>query len=91
MEGPAKPARGDLQQAFANVQIPWLLMTGTNDVVSRLSVYPALPAGNKYELMADEAGHFAFTDWADFGSEKSRNPNHHRVILALGTAFWDAF
>lgn len=23
--------------------------------------------------------------------KQTRNPNHHRVILALSTAFWDAF
>jgi hypothetical protein len=25
------------------------------------------------------------------GGEGLRNPNHHRSILALGTAFWDAY
>jgi hypothetical protein len=25
------------------------------------------------------------------GDREPRNPNHHRVILALSTAFWDAY
>jgi hypothetical protein len=33
----------------------------------------------------------AFTDHALPGDHEPRNPNHHRVILALATAFWDAY
>jgi dienelactone hydrolase len=55
---------------------------------SRLAVFPALPSGDKYELILHEAGHEAFTDRKIFGKEP-RNPNHHRVILAISTAFWD--
>jgi predicted dienelactone hydrolase len=100
---PSVPARGDAASAFGSVGIPWLLMTGTEDiariggqtigaadVASRLGVFPALPPGGKYELVLHEGTHFAFTDRPDFGSEPARHPNHHRVILALGTAFWDA-
>jgi hypothetical protein len=32
-----------------------------------------------------------FTDRALPGDKEPRNPNHHRVILALSTAFWDAY
>jgi predicted dienelactone hydrolase len=101
---PSKPARAAPEQAFGQVRLPWLLMTGTNDVAriggatigaadvaSRLAVYPALPPGGKYELVLHEASHFAFTDRPDFGAETPQNPNHHRVILALSTAFWDAW
>jgi predicted dienelactone hydrolase len=85
-------------KAFADVKVPWMLMTGTKDVSpigdidvpSRLSVYPALPPGGKYELVLDGAEHSAFTDRALPGDQATRNPNHHRVILALSTAFWDA-
>ena len=76
-----------------------MLMTGTNDLAfigdadmkSRLSVYPALPKGGKYELVLDRAEHSVFTDRALPGDVEKRNPNHHRVILALSTAFWDAW
>jgi predicted dienelactone hydrolase len=100
---PSRPA-GDPQKAFAEVKLPWMLMTGTRDVArigdatigaanveSRLAVYPDLPPGSKYELVLDGAEHSAFTDRALPGEAGQRNPNHHRVILALSTAFWDAF
>jgi predicted dienelactone hydrolase len=101
---PSEPARGTPAQAFGKVTLPWLLMTGTKDVArlgggtigastveKRLSVFPALPPGSKYELVLDGAEHSAFTDRALPGESGTRNPNHHRVILALSTAFWDAY
>ncbi len=97
---PSSPRRGrDPGQAFGNVKIPWMLMTGTKDVAhmsdadmtSRLAVFPALPPGGKYELVLYGAEHSAFTDRALPGDTEKRNPNHHRVILALSTAFWDAW
>ena len=77
--------------------IPWLLLTGTKDISvignadieSRMAVYPALPSGSKYELVLDGAQHSAFTDSRDLLA--SRNPSHHRTILAVTTAFWDSF
>lgn len=91
--------RRDPGAAFAEVAIPWLLMTGTKDtaaiggqtVESRLAVFPALPNGLAYEVVLDDAEHSAFTDRSLPGDREPRNPNHHRVILALSTAFWDAF
>lgn len=96
---PSTPRIGSVEQAFGGVKLPWLLMTGTNDtariggqtVESRLAVYPALPAGSKYELVLDGAEHSAFTDRALPGERGARNPNHHRAILAISTAFWDAY
>lgn len=97
---PSGPRRGGrAEQSFGSVEIPWLLMTGTLDVSriggitleSRLSVYPALPAGGKYELVLDGAEHSAFTERALAGDRGKRNPNHHRAILALSTAFLDAY
>jgi predicted dienelactone hydrolase len=96
---PSSPRRGDPESAFAAVAIPWLLMTGTADVApigdadvaSRLAVFEALPKGGKYELVLDGAEHSAFTDRALPGNVRPRNPNHHRAILAISTAFWDAY
>ena len=97
---PSAPSRvGDPKSLFGNVAIPWLLMTGTNDtspindttVEARLAVYPALPPGGKYEVVLDGAEHSAFTERALPGDARKRNPNHHRVILALSTAFWDSY
>ena len=96
---PSVPKRGNAAEAFGSVKIPWLLMTGTKDnapigqadAASRRLVYPALPPGGKYELVLDKAEHSAFTDRALGGDAEKRNPNHHRVILAVSTAFWDAY
>jgi predicted dienelactone hydrolase len=89
------------QQAFGDVRVPWMLMTGTQDdsplgdttPESRLEVYPALPPGDKYELVLKDGEHHAFTERPEgaerFGNAK-RNPNHKQTILALSTAFWDA-
>ena len=96
---PSSPRQGDPKQAFASVSIPWMLLTGTNDKAiignsdaqSRLAVFPALPPGDKYELVLDKAEHSAFSERALPGDVEPRNPNHHRVILALTTAFWDAY
>lgn len=95
---PSVPRRGDAKSAFGKVSIPWLLMTGTADqsliggqsAESRLGVFPALPAGQKYELVLDGAEHSAFSERALPGDALPRNPNHHRAILAISTAFFDS-
>lgn len=99
MMSPSAPRQGSPAQAFGQVAMPWMLMTGTadrspignTDVASRLAVFPALPPGGKYELVLDGAEHSAFSDRPLPGDALPRNPNHHRVILALSTAFWDAW
>ena len=96
---PSGPRLGDPAQAFGGVKIPWMLLTGTKDtapigdadVASRLSVFPALLPGGKYELVLYNAEHSAFTDRALPGDSQPRNPNHHRSIMAVTTAFWDAY
>jgi len=76
-----------------------MLMTGTKDFglaggadpESRMKVFPALTPDNKYESVLDRVAHSAFSDRALPGDSERRNPNLHRAILALCTAFWDAF
>ncbi len=88
---PSIPVTGDPQTAFGSVNIPWMLMTGTHDSApigtatpeNRRLVYSALPPGGKYEVVLDQAEHSVFTDRALPGEQHQRNPNHHRVILAL--------
>lgn len=96
---PSSPPGGGADTAFSGVTIPWMLMTGTKDVVpignetvaSRLKVYAALRGAPKYELVLSNAEHSVFMDQALPGDQEPRNPNHHRVICALSTAFWDAY
>jgi predicted dienelactone hydrolase len=95
---PSPPNRGDAEEAFGGIKLPMMLMTGTRDSSaigrttpeSRREVYAALPAGSKYELVLKDAEHMAFSDRTLRGDEH-RNPNHHKAILALSTAFWEAF
>jgi predicted dienelactone hydrolase len=96
---PSVPVSTTAEKAFGAVKIPWLLMTGTKDtapigpadVKSRLAVYPALRGAPKYQVVLNNAEHSAFTDRALPGDREPRNPNHHRAILALSTAFWDGY
>ena len=97
---PSSPRIGDPKIAFASVKLPWLLMTGTEDtapigdidVESRLDVFPSLPPGDKFELVLDGATHSAFGDRPlPSDQEGQRNPNHHRAIMALSTAFLDTY
>jgi len=96
---PSTPVSTSAEQAFSAVKVPWLLMTGTKDIFpigpadmkSRLAVYPALRGAPKYQVVLNNAEHSAFTDRALPGDHEPRNPNHHRVILALSTAFWDGY
>jgi predicted dienelactone hydrolase len=96
---PSAPKRGDAATAFGSVRIPWMLMAGTKDISPigqvdlklRLAVYPALHGAPKYEVVLNNAEHSAFTDRPLPGDREPRNPNHHRVMLALSTAFWDAY
>lgn len=100
MFSPRSPTLGNgPEHAFGKVKIPWMLMTGTKDfpvfggggVESRLAVFPALPPGGKYEIVLFDALHSAFSDSRLAELIKKKNPNHHRVILALSTAFWDSW
>jgi predicted dienelactone hydrolase len=96
---PSAPRSSSADEAFGAVNIPWMLMTGTKDLApignadmkSRRAVYPALHGAPKYELVLHNAEHSVFTDRALPRDQEPRNPNHHRVILALSTAFWDAY
>lgn len=96
---PSGPAAGNVERAFSRVTLPWLLMTGTRDSnpltgadgATRLVVFPALPEGDKYQLVLHDAEHSAFTERSLPGESGKRNPNHHRAILAISTAFWDTY
>ncbi|MCL4109619.1 UNVERIFIED_CONTAM: hypothetical protein GTU68_061876 [Idotea baltica] len=99
---PSPPSFGSASDAFDSVSIPWLLMTGTEDESmlarttpeKRQEVFQHLPkSGQFYELVLDGAKHEAFADERTnrFRSRSNRNPNHHKAIKALSTAFWDTY
>lgn len=96
---PSSPQFGKAVDAFGKVNIPWLCLTGTKDISrianttleSRLAVFPALPPGDKYELVLHEAEHSVFTELSGRRNQKKANPQHHSAIKAITTAFWDAY
>ena len=96
---PNNPRERMGEALFGAVRVPWMLMTGTHDTSligdatprSRQAVFPYLPSTiDRYQVVLFEAEHSAFTERALPGDRKSRNPNHHRIVLALSTAFWDS-
>ena len=96
---PSAPQIGNDERTFGEIKIPWLLMTGTKDksVIARLTaedrlkVFEQLPSsGHFYELVLYDAEHMAFSERTLSGGAQ-RNPNHHKSILALSSAFWDTY
>jgi len=84
--------------AFGHLQKPILCMTGTKDgspvnpdliPAFRREVYRAMPAGDKYQLVLDGAGHFAFGDGLRTGID--RDAKHHPAIQQISLRFWDAY
>ena len=96
---PSAPRAGNADAAFASITKPFLCMTGTKDtspignatVESRLQVYESLPKGDKYQLVLKDGEHSAFGEGRLPGDKMRKNPNHHVLIKALSTAFWDAY
>lgn len=85
-------------EAFGHLTAPVLCMTGTEDdspitpettPESRREVYAAMPAGDKYQLVFEGGGHFAFSD-TGFRDEK-RIAHHHPAIQLVSTRFWDSY
>jgi predicted dienelactone hydrolase len=86
------------EKAFGNLAKPILCMTGTEDgspidpslkPESRREVYAALPVGDKYQLVLEDAQHSAFGD--SQGKAHTRDPKHHPAIQQISTNFWDAY
>lgn len=100
MFSPSSHGRAEPAQSFGQVTIPWLLLTGTKDtspindttVADRRKVYQGLPDNiDKYELVLFDAQHSAFSDGRQRRKLARRNPQHHKSILAVTTAFWDTY
>lgn len=96
---PSVPQLGNNADTFGKVKIPWMLMTGTQDksIIARTTpeqrrkVFQQLPKqGHHYEIVLHDAEHMAFSE-RKLGGFKHRNPQHHKSILAISSAFWDAY
>ncbi|MEO8616093.1 MAG: dienelactone hydrolase, partial [Luteolibacter sp.] len=97
MMSPGAPALGDPEKAFASIEIPCLLMTGTLDdspignskAADRLKVFPNLKNAAAWQVVFDNGSHMTFSE-RDMKGQSIKDPRYHRAILALTTAFWDA-
>jgi predicted dienelactone hydrolase len=93
MMSPSTPTVGDPENTFASINMPCLLMTGTNDdspignmlAAERLKVFPNLKNAPAWQVVFDKAVHMSFGQ-----RDGEADTRYHRAILALTTAFWDA-
>lgn len=89
----------DPEKRFKNVQIPWFLINGSRDTMwwlgpylnPHLKVFGMLSGAPKYEVILYNAEHSAIHQKPLPWDRLERNPNHHRSIIALSTAFWDTY
>lgn len=95
---PSIGKRVEPETSFGAIDRPSLLMTGTRDgspldpsttPESRTRVYAAMPEGDKYQLVLEDAEHHAFGD-SRLG-RRDRIAHHHPAILVISTRFWDAY
>lgn len=97
MMSPSPPSFGDPGRAFATIDIPCLLLTGTEDdspigggtPEDRLKVFPHLNKAPAWQLVFEGGDHAVFSGHPRRDGQP-RDPRFHRAILALTTAFWDA-
>lgn len=104
---PTLPAVGDPRVAFERITRPLLCITGTrdDDVLGngatpdrRIGVFDALPAGQKAQLVLDEADHMSFAGQSGVAAEilprhpasRSLQAQHHARVAALTSDWWRA-
>lgn len=97
MMSPSGPRRGDAAEAFGEIEMPCLLMTGTRDdspigdgrPEDRLEVFANLRKAPAWQVVFDGATHGSFGERKTRGWKRDGD-RYHTAILALTTAFWDA-
>jgi predicted dienelactone hydrolase len=104
---PSLPAVGDARQVFDRITRPLLCVTGTldSDVVGvgatperRRAVFDALPAGDKAQLILQEADHMTFAGQTGRAVEivpreqitRDLQPAHHALVASITTDWWRA-
>ncbi len=104
---PSLPAVGDARQAFERITRPLLCFTGTldSDVVGvgatperRRAVFDALPAGEKAQLVLEDADHMTFAGQTGRAVEivpraqvtRDLQPAHHALVASISTDWWRA-
>lgn len=104
---PSVPVTGDATAAFAPLTRPVLCLTGTRDgdVVGngatperRMAVFTALPAGQKAQLLLQDADHMTFGGQTGRAAEivprepitRTLQARHHALVAAITTDWWRA-
>lgn len=97
---PSPPMRGhDDADAFGAIRIPFLSITGTEDVVpltpnisaaDRQRPFRAMPPGQKYLLVLAGANHMQFNGQDVLRNGMAPDPHVRAVTIAVTTAFWKA-
>ena len=99
---PNKPLRaGDLAAAYADIDMPILHFTGTEDLnpldpdepaSDRQIPFRNIPAAGQYLIVIQGGDHMLFNAREHRTGEKKPDDDlDHRLILEASTAFWDAY
>lgn len=104
---PSLPVLGDARQVFERLTRPVLCLTGTRDAdvagvgatpERRRAVFDALPAGNKAQLVLQDADHMSFAGQTGRAVEivpraavtRELQAAHHALIASISTQWWRA-
>ena len=104
---PSLPAVGDARQAFDRITRPMLCITGTLDAdvagtdatsERRAAVFDALPAGDKAQLVLQDADHMTFAGQIGRAVEivpreqvtRDMQPAHHALVATITSDWWRA-
>jgi len=93
------PRRGDLDHAYAKINIPILHMTGTLDdspigdtkAAERRVPFDHIQAPDQYLVIFQGGDHMIFAGQRRQASRGEKDPRFHDLILQGTTAFWDAY
>ena len=104
---PSLPAVGDAKRAFDRITRPLLCITGTRDSdvagtgatpERRSAVFDALPAGDKAQLLLQDADHMTFAGQTGRAVEivpreqvtRDLQPAHHALVASITSDWWRA-
>lgn len=104
---PSLPAGGNAARAFERITRPTLCLTGTRDddvagtgatPERRRGAFNALPAGQKSQLVLDDADHMTFSGDAGRSTEiiprvaitRELQSQHHAVVATITSDWWRA-
>ncbi len=99
MSAPIPVRKDRLDEAFGNIAIPCLHMTGTEDFVMLLKTkaedrrlaFDHINKADQYLLIFQDGDHMVFAGMKDLMGRRPKDPVFHELILKSTTAFWNAY